>query len=59
MDAQGVCSAAAPLGGGEIFRLDLPQPKDEFRNYERLGASVEALVYAGMSRLMVRRLARA
>ena len=37
---------------------DLPQPQDGKRLHERLCASGEALVYAAMSRLMVRRLAR-
>ena len=56
---EGVRSAASALGGGEIFRLDLSQSKDELRDYERLCASGEAFVYAAMSRLMLRRLARA
>jgi hypothetical protein len=50
--------APPPLGGGTLFRLDLPQPKDELRDYERLCTTGEAFVYAAMSRLMVRPLAR-
>ena len=42
----------APLPG------DWPQQKDELRDYEKLCATSEALVYAAMSRLMLRRLAR-
>jgi hypothetical protein len=57
--AEGVCSAAAPLGSGTLLCLDLSQSKDELRDYERLCARGEALVYAAMSRLMLRRLARA
>jgi putative transposase len=41
------------------FACIWPQPKDELRDYERLCASGEAFVYAAMSRLMLRRLARA
>ena len=42
----------APLPG------DLPQQKDELRDYEKLCATSEAFVYAAMIRLMLRRLAR-
>jgi len=35
------------------------EQEDEHRDYERLCASGEAFIYAAMSRLMVRRLARA
>jgi transposase len=38
--------------------LDRPTKEDEPMDYERLCASGEALVYAAMIRLMVRRLAR-
>jgi hypothetical protein len=43
---------------GTHLRLDLSQPSDELRDYERLCATGEAFVYAAMTRLMVRRLAR-
>ena len=39
-------------------RLDRPQQEDEPMDYERSCASGEALVYAAMIRLMMRRLAR-
>jgi transposase len=52
-------SVASTLGGGTLLRLDLPQPEDMSKDYERLCASGEAFVYAAMSRLMLRRLARA
>src|SRR5829696_7992224 len=47
------------LGGGKDIFLDRSEQEDELRDYERfLCASGEALVYAVMIRLMVRRLAR-
>jgi hypothetical protein len=52
-------SVASTLGGGTLLRLDLPQPEDMSKDYERLCVSGEAFVYAAMSRLMLRRLARA
>jgi hypothetical protein len=47
---------------GEVGRrayavLDRPEQEDELRDYERLCASGEALVYAAMIRLMTKRLA--
>jgi hypothetical protein len=38
--------------------MDREEQEDELRDYERLCASGEALVYAAMIRLMRRRLAR-
>jgi hypothetical protein len=38
--------------------MDRPAKEDELRDYERLCASGEALVYAAMIRLMTRRLIR-
>jgi putative transposase len=49
---------AEEVGGGAYARLDLSEQEDELRDYERLCASGEALVYAAMIRLMTRRLAR-
>jgi hypothetical protein len=37
----------------------MPEREDELGDYERLAETSEAFVYAAMSRLMVRRLARA
>ena len=53
-----LCSTSSPLGGGEDDRLDRPAKEDELRDYEKLCASGEALVYAAMIRFMTRRLAR-
>ena len=39
--------------------MALSEPPYEPRDYERLPESAEAFIYAAMSRLMVRRLARA
>jgi hypothetical protein len=39
--------------------LALSEQEDELRDYERLCATAEAFVYVAMTRLMVRRLARA
>jgi hypothetical protein len=33
---EGVCSAAAPMGGGTLICLDWPQPKDEQRLREAM-----------------------
>ena len=52
-------SLAPQVGGRKDLRLDLPQPSDELRDYERLCVTGEAFVYVAMTRLMVRRLARA
>ena len=49
---------AAALGGGEDLFLVGPQQEDELKDYERLPETKEALIYAAMSRLMARRLAR-
>ena len=47
-----------PLGGGESFAW-ICHNRRMSKDYERLCASGEAFVYAAMTRLMVRRLARA
>jgi hypothetical protein len=49
---------AEEVGCGEDLLLALSEQEDELRDYERLPESSEAFVYAAMSRLMVRRLAR-
>jgi hypothetical protein len=52
-------AAEKKMGGGENLRMDKPQPRRMAKDYERLCATGEAFVYAAMTRLMVRRLARA
>jgi transposase len=47
------------MGGGEDLLVGLGQNRRMSKDYERLPESSEAFVYAAMSRLMVRRLARA
>jgi hypothetical protein len=47
------------LGRGAHILLALSEPQDELRDYERLCTTAEAFIYAAMSRLMARRLARA
>jgi hypothetical protein len=47
------------VGGGMHLRLVKPESPHELRDCERLCATGEAFIYAAMSRLMVRRLARA
>jgi hypothetical protein len=54
----GISGPPTPLGGGTLLCLDWPQQEDELRDYEKQCATSEALVYAAMSRLMLRRLAR-
>jgi hypothetical protein len=49
---------AAALGGGADLFLAGAKQEDEPIDYERLPESSEALIYAAMSRLMARRLAR-
>jgi hypothetical protein len=39
--------------------MDRPEQEDEPMDYERLTATSEAFIYVAMSRLMVKRLARA
>jgi hypothetical protein len=46
------------LGSRAHHRLALSEQKDELRDYERLCESSQAMIYAVMSRLMLRRLAR-
>ena len=55
--SQRLCSIAEEVGSREDVVLDRPEQEDELRDYERLCASGEALVYAAMIRLMTRRLA--
>jgi hypothetical protein len=54
-----VFTGALWLGCGTLLCLDRPQPTDELRDYERLCANGEAFANGAMSRLMVRRVARA
>ena len=49
--------APEALGGGADIRVALPEPEVQPR-YERLCTTSEALIYAAMGRLMLRRLAR-
>jgi hypothetical protein len=49
---------AEEMGSGEDLFLAGPEQEDELRDYERLPESSEAFIYAAMSRLMARRLAR-
>ncbi len=49
---------AAALGRGEDLFLVRAEQEAEPRDYERLPESVEAFIYAAMSRLMARRLVR-
>ena len=46
------------LGSRAHHRLALSEQKDEPRDYQRLCESSQAMIYAVMSRLMLRRLAR-
>ena len=55
---QRLSGAAETVGCGADVVMDRPEQEDELRDYERLCASGEALVYAAMIRLMTRRLAR-
>ena len=50
---------AEEVAGGEDLLVAGPEQEDEPMDYERLCATWEAFVYAAMTRLMVRRLARA
>ena len=56
--ASRVRRAAEEVGGGADDRLDRLEQVDELSDYERLSATSEAFIYAAMSRLMLRRLAR-
>jgi len=58
-EAEGLSGLGEAVGGGAVLRLALPQSPYEPRDYERLCATGEAFVYVAMTRLMVRRLARA
>jgi hypothetical protein len=49
---------AEEMDRGEDLRLVGPEQEDEPMDYERLPESGEAFIYAAMSRLMARRLAR-
>ena len=55
---QRLCGAAEEVGGGADARLGSTSNRRMSKDYERLCASGEALVYAAMIRLMTRRLAR-
>jgi putative transposase len=55
---RGFVGSPAPLGSGAYLLVALSEQEDE-KDYERLCASAEAFVYVAMTRLMVRRLARA
>ena len=57
--AKRLSSSSAQMGRGEDLLLALSEQEDEPMDYERLAESSEAFVYAAMTRLMVRRLARA
>jgi hypothetical protein len=57
--AEGFPGPAQEVGGGAHLQVDLSQPEDGQKDYERWCATGEAFVYAAMTRLMVRRLARA
>jgi hypothetical protein len=47
------------VGSGAPLLVAEPQPADESRRYQRVCATAEAFIYVAMTRLMVRRLARA
>jgi hypothetical protein len=55
---KGFPCAPSQVGGRADYSLDRAAKEDELSDYERLCASGEALVYAAMIRLMMRRLAR-
>ncbi len=54
---EGLSDLAEEVGSGVHIFLVGPEPQDELRDYERLPGTSEALIYVGMRRLMVRRLA--
>ena len=49
-----ISDPSAALGGRTFSCLDLPQPKEELRDRERLCASGEAFMYAAVIPLMLR-----
>jgi hypothetical protein len=51
--------ATEALGSTANHRLALSEQEDELRDYERLCETSQAVIHAVMSRLMLRRLARA
>ena len=53
-----IASVASWMGGGTLFLAWICHSRLMAKDYERLCASEQALVYAAMSRLIVRRLAR-
>ena len=55
---RGVHRSPSPLGGGAHIRLAVPQPSDE-QGLRGACSTGEAIVYAAMTRLMVRRLTHA
>jgi hypothetical protein len=50
---------ATSVGRGEDVFVALSEQEDEPMDYERLAATSEAFIYVAMTRVMVRRLARA
>ena len=56
---QRLCGTPSQVGGGADDRLDRAEQEDELMDYERLTATSEAFIYVAMTRVMVRRLARA
>jgi putative transposase len=54
----GISGPPTPLGGGTLLCLEICHNRRMSKDYEKLCATSEALVYAAMSRLMLRRLAR-
>jgi hypothetical protein len=54
----GISGPSTPLGGGTLICLEICHNRRMSKGYEKLCATSEAFVYAAMSRLMLRRLAR-
>ena len=57
--AEGLSGLAEEVGGGKDVLAWLCHNRRMSKDYERLCATGEAFVYVAMTRLMVRRLARA
>ena len=49
-----ISDPSAALGGRTFSCLNLPQPKEELRDHERLCASGKAFMYAAVILLMLR-----
>ena len=47
------------MGGGKDIRVGLGLSRRLSKDYERLPETAEAMIYGAMSRIMLRRLARA